>query len=249
MGTNRKQPFGYKIEQGKVVINTDEERWILHLYQKYSLGETIRELTAMMNGTGVRYDIDKPWNKNMVARILGDVRYIGEQGWPQIIKPELFGIVAEKKSKRAPSVQKTEAQTILRRKCDKRITPHIEQEVLYLMNSFASNPERIETPSRNSSQLINAALLKAELEEMLEQLPVNEDQSKRKLQEVAVAMYEAIDPGEYESYRLRSIFGKETPRETLDARLIGQTISAVLVDGNGRVSIKLKNRQVIGRGE
>ena len=96
MGTNRKQPFGYKIEQGKVVINTDEERWILHLYQKYSLGETIRELTAMMNGTGVRYDIDKPWNKNMVARILGDVRYIGEQGWPQIIKPELFGIVAEK---------------------------------------------------------------------------------------------------------------------------------------------------------
>lgn len=249
MGTNRKQPFGYKIEQGRVMINIVEERWILHLYQKYSLGETIRELTDMMNGTGVRYDIDKPWNKNMVARILGDARYIGEQGWPQIIKPELYSIVAEKKSKKAPSVQKTAAQTILRRKCDKRITPHIEQEVLYLVNSLASNPEIIETPSRKSNQLTNVASQKEELEEMLEQLPVDEDQSKRKLQEVAVAMYEAIDPGEYESYRLRSIFGNEMPRDTLDARLIGQTISAVLVDGNGRVRIKLKNGQVIERGE
>ena len=62
-------------------------------------------------------------------------------------------------------------------------------------------------------------------------------------------MYEAIDPGEYESCRLCSIFGKEIPRDTLDARLIGQTISAVLVDSNGRVRIKLKNRQVIERGE
>jgi len=249
VGTNRKQPFGYKMEQGRVVINAVEERWILHLYQKYSLGETIRELTAMMNGTGVYYDIDKPWNKNMVARMLGDVRYTGEQGWPQIIKPELFAIVAEKKSKRAPSVQKTEARTILRRKCDKRITPHIEQEVLYLLNSLASDPGRIIIPSRNGSQLTNVTSLKEELEEILEQLPVDEDKSKRKLQEVAAAMYEAIDPGEYESCRLCGIFGKETPRDTLDARLIGQTISAVLVDSNGRVRIKLKNKQVIERGE
>ena len=249
MGTNRKQPFGYKMEQGRVVINAVEERWILHLYQKYSLGETIRELTAMMNGTGVYYDIDKPWNKNMVARILGDVRYTGEQGCPQIIKPELFGIVAEKKSKRAPSVQKTEAQTILRRKCDKRITPHIEQEVLYLLNSLASDPGRIKMPDRNDSRLTISASLKEELEEMLEQLPVDEDKSKRKAQEVAAAMYEAINPGEYEAYRLRSIFGKETPSDTLGAQLIGQTISAVLVDGNGRVRIKLKNKQVIERDE
>lgn len=231
------------------MINTVEEHWIQHLYLKYSLGETIRELTAMMNGTGVCYDIDKTWNKNMVARILGDVRYIGEQGWPQIIKPELFDIVAEKKSKRAPSVQKTEAQTILRRKCDKRITPHIEQEVLYLMNSLASDPGKIKMPDRNDSRLTISASLKEELEEMLEQLPVDEDKSKRKVQEVAAAMYEAIDSGEYESCRLCGIFGKETPRDTLDARLIGQTISAVLVDSNGRVRIKLKNRQVIERGE
>lgn len=249
MGTNRKQPFGYKMEQGRVVINAVEERWILHLYQKYSLGETIRELTAMMNGTGVYYDIDKPWNKNMVARILGDVRYTGEQGWPQIIKPELFNIVAEKKSKKAPSVQKTEAQTILRRKCDKRITPHIEQEVLYLLNSLASDPGKIIAPREKEVRPAKVALLKKELEELLAQLPVDEDKSRRKLQEVAAAMYEAIDPGEYESCRLCGIFGKETPRDTLDARLIGQTISAVLVDSNGRVRIKLKNRQVIERGE
>ena len=249
MGTNRKQPFGYKIEQGKVVIDTVEEHWILHLYQKYSLGETIRELTAMMNGTGVHYDTDKPWNKNMVARILGDARYTGEQGWPQIIKSELFNIVAEKKGKKAPSVQKTEAQTVLRRKCNKRITPHIEQEALYLLNSLASDPGKIIAPGEKEGRPAKVALLKDELEELLEQLPVDEDQSRRKLQKVAEAMYEAIDPGEYESDRLRSIFRNEKPRDTLDAKLIGNTISAVLVDSHGRVRIRLKNRQVIGRGE
>lgn len=81
-----------------------------------------------------------------------------------------------------------------------------------------------ETTESSIKLRTNVASLKEELEEILEQLPVDEDTSKRKLQEVAAAMYEAIDPGEYESCRLCSIFGKEIPRDTLDARLIGQTI-------------------------
>ena len=249
MGTNRKQPFGYRIEQGRVVVNPAEEQWVLHLYRQYSVGVSIRELTEVMNNTGVRYDIEKPWNKNMVARILGDVRYTGENGWPQVVEVDLFRTVGEKKRKKAPAVQKTQAQKILRSKCDHRITPHIEHEVLYLLNSLLTYPEQIKTSNKVTGQLQKVSSLKDELEDMLKQLPVDEEKTKQTLQEVAVAMYEAIDPGEYESDRIRNVFEKEQPRDILDARLIKTSISAVLVEGNGRVRIKLKNDQVIERGE
>lgn len=249
MGTNRKQPFGYKIEQGQVVIDPVEEHWIQHLYRQYCLGATIRELTEFMNNTGVRYDGDKPWNKNMVARILGDIRYTGEKDWPQVIDLELHRTVTEKKSKKAPAVQKTEAQTILRRKCDRRITPHIEHEVLSLLNSLAADPEKVKIPTNSNNQSQRVSSLKAELEELLEQLPVDEEKSRKKLQEIAIAMYETIDPRAYEAYRIQSVFRKEQPRVSLDARLIADNVSAILVDSNGRVRIKLKNDQVVERGE
>lgn len=249
MRTNRKQPFGYRIENGKVVTDPTEQHWVLHLYRQYSLGVTIRELTDLMNHTGVRYDSDKPWNKNMVARILGDIRYTGENGWPQIVEPELYKVVGEKKSKKAPAVRKTEAQTILRRRCSQRITPHIEHEVLYLMNTLAGKPERVQTPNDHNGKSKRVALLREELEELMEQLPVDQEKTGQKLQEISEAMYESIDSREYETYRMQRAFQREQPRTELNAQLIVATISAVLVDSRGRVKIKLKNEQVIERGE
>ena len=137
----------------------------------------------------------------------------------------------------------------MRRKCGFRITPHIEHEVLYLLNSLAMNPERIVTPQtpRAHSQRLDA--LKSELEELIGQLPVDEKRAREVLQEIAAEMYADIDPREYETQRLRRLFQKETPHSELDANLIAMSISAVLVDGNGNIKIKLKNDQIIGRGE
>lgn len=249
MGTNRKLPFGYKMEYGRVVIDPTEAHWVLHLYRRYGLGETIRELTALMNDTGVQYDIGKPWNKNMVARILADSRYIGERGYPPIVEAEVFQAITEKKQKKAPAVQKTEVQKVLRRKCDRIITPEIEHEVLYLLNRLAADPEQIKTPDTPPAQLERLKILKTELEDLLARLPVDEEQTREKLQEIAVAMYETVDPREYETYRMKQLFQKEQPRTELDAQLIARTISAVLVDSNSRVKIKLKNDQIIERGE
>lgn len=249
MGTNRKLPFGYKMEYGRVIVDPTEAHWVRLLYQRYALGETIRELTDFMNNTGVRYHADKPWNKNMIARVLADSRYIGDREYPPIIESEVFRGIAEKKQKKAPVIQKTEVQKMLRRKCDRRITSDIEHEVLYLMNRLAAAPELITTPDTQTAKSERLKMLKTELEDLLARLPVDEAQTREKLQEIAVAIYEAVNPREYETYRMKSLFQKEQPRAELDAQLIAMTISAVLVDGNGRVRIKLKNDQIIERGE
>ena len=146
MGTKRKLPFGYKMESGRIAVDATESHWVSHLFSRYNMGVSIQELANFMNDTAVRYDPNKPWNKNMVARILADTRYLGESGFPVLVDASVFLNTEEKRKKKAPAVQKTEAQTILRRKCGFRITPHIEHEVLYLLNCLTQDPERIVTP-------------------------------------------------------------------------------------------------------
>ena len=145
--------------------------------------------------------------------------------------------------------QKTEAQKMLRRKCGFRVTPDIEQEVLYLLNKLATAPEQIKTPDAPPAQSDRLRILKTELDDLLARLPVDEERTREKLKEIVVAMYETVDPREYETYRMKRLFQKEHPRTELDALLIAKTISAVLTDSNGKVKLKLKNEQVIERGE
>ena len=94
-----------------------------------------------------------------------------------------------------------------------------------------------------------ASILKSELEGLIGQLPVDESRTREVLREIAAEMYADIDPREYETQRLRRLFQKEAPRSELDANLIAMSISAVLVDGNGNVKIRLKNDQIVERGE
>ena len=185
----------------------------------------------------------------MIARILSDKRYCGDRGYPGIIDGVAFQKAAEKRKKKSASQQKTEAQTVLRRKCGFRITPHIEHEVLYLLNCLTQDPERIVTPQIHRAHSQRLDTLKSELEGLISQLLVDENRTREVLREIAAEMYADIDPREYETQRLRRLFQKEAPRSELDANLIAMSISAVLVDGNGNVKIRLKNDQIVERGE
>lgn len=249
MGSNRKLPFGYRMEQGRITRSPEESQWVAYIFNQYAQGASYQELTETMKRKGVPYDGDKPWNKNMIARILGNVRYCGCGGFPQIITLDAFAAAAEKRDKKVPTQQKTEAQKLLRRKCGCRITPHIEHEVLYLLNTLAGNPDRIVMPESPNAKNQRLDALKSELDEILACLPVDEAQAREKVMEIAAAMYEAIDPREYETLRMRKLFAAEAPRSELDASLIDTVISAVLVDGNGKVRIKLKNDQTMEREE
>lgn len=249
MGRNRKQPFGYGMERGKVVIHTAESTWVKHLYREYNAGVPMRELVEYMQGTGVPYEEGKKWNINMIARILSDERYIGTDGYPAIITEDVFKAAAEQREKKAPTVQKTEAQKVLRRKCGCRVTPHIEHEVLYLLNTLAGKPERIEAPKELERPNTRLEILQSELNDMMDNLPVDETQARQKLIEVTVAMYEAIDPREYETHRMKKVFGTEQRRSELDACLISQNVSAVMVESTGKVRVKLKNNQILERRE
>lgn len=248
MRTNRTQPFGYRMEQGKVVIDPDESRWVVYIFEQYIQGASFKNLSDTLCGTGIHYDVDKPWNKNMVARILQDRRYTGEGIYPQIIDDLTFNRVDQKRSKKVAGIQVTKTQKILRKKSGCQATPQMEYEVLYLLNTLAGKPELIEipdTPPKDS----RVKVLQAELEDLLGMLPVDEKQARQKLMETTVAMYEAIDPREYETHRLKRIFGQEQRRRELDCDLLEQCIAAVTMNSMGKVKVRLKNDQILERRE
>lgn len=56
MGTKRKLPFGYKMESGRIAVDTAESHWVTHLFSRYNMGVSIQELANFMNDTAVRYE-------------------------------------------------------------------------------------------------------------------------------------------------------------------------------------------------
>ena len=98
MKKNRNIPFGYCMINGKYAVNSDEAAAVKQIFNEYSNGKSLNEITVKMT---VPYHSDKPvWNKNMVKRVLENRRYIGECGYPQIIESQIFNDVQNIKSRK-----------------------------------------------------------------------------------------------------------------------------------------------------
>ena len=87
----RTVPFGYAVEKGKKVIVADEAAVIIEVYEHYCSGETFKQIADSLTARGVKYlENDSQWNKNNVARLIDDLRYLGNEEYPQIVPAELY---------------------------------------------------------------------------------------------------------------------------------------------------------------
>lgn len=244
---NRKLPFGYKMEMGEIVLHPQEAELVEQIFRQYIAGGTYGTMVAGLRDQPIPYDEGKIWNKNMVARILEDRRYTGENGYPAIIEDETLERALEKRSTRQATIQVTEAQKILRRLSGCTSTKRVERQVLGLLNTLIRNPERI-VPPKTSVQA-NEPQLQRELDTVMACQPINEDSAQKLILAIAATQYSAIGSDEYESTRLRRLFAQHQPMTELDAELLRSTVSAIQVYGDGTLDVRLKNNQTIGRSE
>lgn len=75
-------------DAGEITILPEEAELVRFIFQCYSTGATLGELTKALCRQEIHYYAGRTWNKNMVSRILEDGRYIGEKGYPALIEPE-----------------------------------------------------------------------------------------------------------------------------------------------------------------
>lgn len=245
MGSNRKQPFGYRIVGGKLAIHPQEQQWVIHIFCQYNSGASFQEIADEMYSIGFPYEQGKVWNKNMVSRILADSRYTGDKGFPVIVERDQFAIATQRRSEKQCQRHLTPVQKLLRKKCSCKVTPRIEQAVLNLLNDLIRYPEQIETPRTPIGTESKLETYKTELEDLIRQLPVDEKRTQEKLMEMAVAMYEIIDSREYETYRMRRFFRREELRTELDTQIVANNITSIWITETGKIAVMLKNEQVM----
>ena len=243
---NRKRPFGYQMRMGEIIRNESEAKAVQDIFLQYTLGASLKEIAEQMSKTGPTYDTGKSWNKNMVARILENPKYTGVDNYPKLVDIKLFEAAAEKRQTKQRLPERTPAQKALKRICSKPPTPEIEQQVAHLLGRLAEQPKRITQLARTSKPTYTNT--QAELDEVLNTQPLNEDAARSLIFHLAQEQYEAIGNAEYETERLRRLFAAFACTAELHAELLQSAVSAVLVTRQ-TVRLQLKNGQIIGKDD
>ena len=247
MGSNRKRPFGYRMELGETVLHPAEAEAVRWIYDSYLAGASYNALVDKLRERGIPYDGDKPWNKNMAARILADCRYTGEGGFPSIIPKGQFQMVQVRRQERTTPCQKSPAQKELRKLCRGSPPDWVERQVLGLLNRLIQRPELITCPVPEAKPPSEVDKMRRELDELLHRPPVDETQVKCLAFQLAALQLNAIGPEEYETLGLRMLFQERAPMVELEQELLHESVRRITVS-NGTVTVLLKNNQTLEGG-
>ena len=247
MRSNRKRPFGYRMELGEIVLHPAEAETVRWIYDSYLAGASYNALVDKLRERGVPYNEGRPWNKNMAARILADCRYTGEGDFPQIIPEGQFNMAQVRRQERANPCRKSPSQKELRKLCGGSPPAWVERQVLGLLNRLIQRPELIACPVPEAKPLSEVDKLRRELDELLHCPPVDETRARRLAFRLAALQLNAIGPEEYETLRLRRLFQNRRPMMELEQELLHESVRRIAVS-NGTVTVLLKNNQTLEGG-
>lgn len=266
----RKQPFGYEMRQGEIVIQADEASLIQQIFAWYLNGESYNQLTHHLNAQPIPYRQSEPsWNKNMVARILRNEKYIGTSIYPQIVDQEIFHKVQKRAPEKSILDEKAKQIRFLQKKvvcaacgnvmsknrrdnwsCPKCGISSVKmsdttflEAIRVLLYELVEAPESIELPTYIPYPHPD---MEMKLEEAM--LQINDDESIAIEAALSLANIQLSDIG---SERYHGLYIKHL-LENQDVNCIPitqilQITKEVLLYQDGTVTLKLKNDQIVER--
>ena len=268
---NRKLPFGYCLRNGQVREEATEAELVRLIFRRYGEGASYGTLADELNALGCLYAPGRPWNKNMVARILQDGRYLGSAEYPRLLSPELFHQAQSARPDVSGRLERPEIKDIrVLARCAQCGEPmrrmrknywycsncmdspsKIKDEALILcverlLRGLREHPETISPAPVAESENEAVQTAQGRLAHKLEQAEFDESAAKAEVIALASARFDALGSGDYETMRLRHLLGGAKPGGGLDAALLRQVAAAVLIHSSGAVSLKLRNGQTIG---
>ena len=238
----RKQPFGYKMKLGEIVPQPQEAEAVRSIYLQYLAGASFKQLAEQLQTEDVPYDEDKSWNKNMVARILEDSRYVGADLYPPIISAEQLQAVRERRKKNCTASPPLPAQAELYKLCGSAVPGSAVEKIRKALNHLIDDPLRISMAASAVCDTAEIRQLQQELDTLLQTPPVDEDTARQKALEVASLKLASVKTEEYESHRLRGVFETHPKMDALDAALLKQSLRKIECYGD-TVYLLLKNGQ------
>lgn len=99
--------YGYAVENNKYIINENEARIVSEIFEKYLSGMTLKMIADELTERKIPYYKEKnTWNKNMVARIIENAHYIGDEEYPKIVDEDIFSRAFDKKKSKGGTREK-----------------------------------------------------------------------------------------------------------------------------------------------
>lgn len=146
---NRYIPYGYTMENGDIVIEQNEAKTIRYIFETYIAGATLKDIADRLTAQQVVYSEKKTeWNKARVMRILDNVKYLGDETFPQIIDERLFAEASRQKTARQKTTPADSEQEIhvlkgyiVCGKCGCVMKRRVEKKCKYKERWYCSNPE------------------------------------------------------------------------------------------------------------
>ena len=159
---NRSIPFGYCVINGKYALNTAESEAVQKIFTDYIGGKSLKTIASEMQ---IPYNIGKErWNKNMICRVLENRKYIGENGYPQIITAKDFEQAAHIKEERntyrkpVPQDKPQQAEMIIMEYKPTDEIQRMTNEINQLLDSENADKDKVEELIFKCAQLKYAAI-------------------------------------------------------------------------------------------
>lgn len=87
----RNIPFGYTMENGKILCHPTESQAVQDIFSDYLDGQSLLRIAKNLNERQVEYlPGTTGWNKARLKRIIEDKRYIGNASYPPIIEQSIY---------------------------------------------------------------------------------------------------------------------------------------------------------------
>lgn len=97
----RNIPYGYQYKNGSIAIQTEETETVTRIFTEYLNGLSLLKIAEQLNNEQIEY---MPgvcgWNKSRIKRIIEDERYLGTNGYPQIIDEDMHKTLMRIKSEK-----------------------------------------------------------------------------------------------------------------------------------------------------
>lgn len=123
------------------------------------------------------------------------------------------------------------------------------KDITDLLNEIISNQEFIQYSKAETSSEPSIEIMRMEndIERLIEQPDFDKDKLQNLILKCAEKKYSYDKSTRHITDRLKADFEKSSPLSAFSMDLFEKTVSAVLIDKQGSVSIKLKNGNIIGK--
>lgn len=276
MAQNRIILYGYKMENGKFIQEPIESQVVTQIFSKYADGYSYKKIAEWLTESEITYTLGKPqWNKNMVARILQNNNYLGNEKYPAIVKQELYQqatLQAKPYTHTANKDIKTLKPLLICSECGEPIsrrlkakgderwycpssTAHISlnltdeillESILYLQKKLTQYPKREVLQNNNKTINIELIKLKNQIDISLSESEPNFDEIKDNIMKLASEKFNMLSSSIADDDVINLAINKLNST-TLNSQLIREICTSIVVTHNTATSLILKNNGIIKR--